>query len=205
MHRVWGKLGRGRRDCIKMQGSGPFCQEPASTQALSLAHRRVLEGATYVEVAAELSCSLRFLYRLFGKQKDRPVATSRSPLRLSVAEREEISRGIHEGVSLRIIASRLQRATSTIAREVSANGGRASYRAWRADERALRLARRPRDPKLARSPIEALLDEGANPSVPTGRDGARMDLARMNDLLYDAETGRARSPVFWRLNDSQFD
>jgi transposase-like protein len=43
-----------------------------SDEERALAHQRVLEGATNLEVAAELNCSLHFLYRLFRRQKDRP-------------------------------------------------------------------------------------------------------------------------------------
>lgn len=130
-----------------------------------LAYKRILQGRSYVEIAVELNCSLKFLYRHFGTQKDRSRRTSlRSPLRLSAAEREEISRGLKEGRSLRAIASRLGRAPSTISREVKANGGRATYRAWRADERAVRRLARPRDPKLARDvrlrrEVEGLLSD----------------------------------------------
>jgi len=116
-----------------------------------LAYKRILEERSYPEIADELNCSLKFLYRHFGTQKDRARRTSvRSPLRLSAAEREEISRALKQGTSLRTIASRLGRTPSTISREVGANGGRATYRAWRADERAVRRLARPRDPKLAR-------------------------------------------------------
>src|SRR6478735_1982350 len=60
----------------------------------------------------------------------RPVARRRSPGRLSVAEREEISRGLAAGLSLRAIAAGLGRAPSTISREVAAQGGgRRGYRA----------------------------------------------------------------------------
>ena len=72
----------------------------------------------------------------------------RSPLRLSLAEREEISRGLAGGESLRSIARRLGRSPSTISREVAANGGRRRYRACRADKAAVRRARRPK-------PVEA--------------------------------------------------
>ena len=103
-----------------------------------LAYKRILEERSYLEIADELNCSLKFLYRHFGTQKDRARRTSvRSPLRLSAAEREEISRALKQGTSLRTIASRLGRTPSTISREVGANGGRARYRAWRADERAV--------------------------------------------------------------------
>src|ERR671910_729222 len=73
----------------------------------------------------------------------------RSPLRLSLVEREEISRGVAAGESLRAIASRLGRAPSTVSREVAANGGPRRYRAARADAVALRRMRRPKSSKLA--------------------------------------------------------
>jgi len=76
----------------------------------------------------------------------------RSPLRLSLAEREEISRGLAAGEPVREIARRLGRAPSTVCREVAANGGRGRYRACAADRRAVRLLRRPRPAKLARCP-----------------------------------------------------
>src|SRR5215213_9095969 len=59
----------------------------------------------------------------------RPVPRCRSAGRLSFAEREEISRGLAAGRSLRAIASGLGRAPSTISREVAARGGRYRYRA----------------------------------------------------------------------------
>ncbi|MFT3835428.1 MAG: IS30 family transposase [Myxococcaceae bacterium] len=75
----------------------------------------------------------------------------RNPLRLSPAEREEISLGLKAGESLRSIAERLKRAPSTISREVKAQGAD-RYRAWRGDERAERLMARNRPGKLAASP-----------------------------------------------------
>ena len=75
----------------------------------------------------------------------------RSPLRLSLTEREEISRGLAGGESRRSIARRLGRSPSTISREVNVNGGVCRYRACRADTDALRRARRPKPAKLASS------------------------------------------------------
>lgn len=72
-----------------------------------------------------------------------------SPLRLSVGEREEISRGLAAGESLRCIAGRLGRAPSTVSREVAQNGGRHSYRATRAHRQSRHRARRPKPRKLA--------------------------------------------------------
>ena len=78
--------------------------------------------------------------------KPEPV---RSPLRLSLVEREEISRGLAAGESLRSIARRLGRAPSTISREVNGNHGPGRYRACTADKAALRRMRRPKAAKLA--------------------------------------------------------
>lgn len=80
-----------------------------------------------------------------------PVDQTRSPLALSLAEREEISRGIAAGRSVRAIAAGLGRAASTVSRELQRNGGRQGYRAGQADERAWRRARRPKACKLARN------------------------------------------------------
>jgi IS30 family transposase len=74
-------------------------------------------------------------------------------LRLSFCEREEISRGIAAGVSLRCIARRLGRAPSTVSREVAGNGGRMSYRAAVAHRASRRRAHRPKPAKLATSPL----------------------------------------------------
>ena len=80
----------------------------------------------------------------------RPRPPGSSDLRLTLAEREEISRGLAAGRSLRAIAGTMGRAPSTICREVSANGGRSHYRALHAERDARRRARRPKAAKLAR-------------------------------------------------------
>ena len=61
----------------------------------------------------------------------------RSELRLSLEEREEISRGLAAGLSIRAIAAGLERSPSTVCREVNANGGRRKYRALQADRAAV--------------------------------------------------------------------
>jgi len=81
-----------------------------------------------------------------------PQQRRRSLRVLSSAEREEISRGLAEGLSLRTIARRSGRAASTISREIARHGGRHRYRAIRADERAWQRARRPKPCKLAAYP-----------------------------------------------------
>lgn len=79
----------------------------------------------------------------------RPPARYRSTRVLTLAEREEISRGLVEGQSLRAIARALGRAASTISREVDRNGGSRSYRAEAADKRAWKQSIRPKLCKLA--------------------------------------------------------
>ena len=78
----------------------------------------------------------------------RPPPRQRSRLALTLAEREEISRGLACGLSLRTIAARLGRAASTISRELRRNGGAADYRAVAADQAAWDRARRPKRCKL---------------------------------------------------------
>jgi len=79
----------------------------------------------------------------------RPPERRRSRLALTLAEREEISRGLRVQLSLRAIALQLKRAPSTISREVRRNGGRAGYRAAWSDQAAWERARRPKPCKLA--------------------------------------------------------
>ena len=78
-----------------------------------------------------------------------PVERRRSRLSLTLREREEISRGLASGKSLRQIAVKLDRSPSTISREVARNLGPARYRAAGADERAWERARRPKRCRLA--------------------------------------------------------
>jgi IS30 family transposase len=81
-----------------------------------------------------------------------PAARHRAPRTLSSADREEISRALAAGASLRAIARALQRAPSTISREVQRHGGRRRYRAARADARAWRAAARPKPCRFASRP-----------------------------------------------------
>lgn len=115
--------------------------------------RRVTEGETFASAAAAVGCSTksiqRFMIRAGGVF---PKARERSPLRLSPGDREELSLGLLAGESYRQIATRLGRSPSTISREVAANGCRASYRAWRAEQSAARRARRPKAAKLVACP-----------------------------------------------------
>src|SRR5215213_2266526 len=90
----------------------------------------------------------------------RPAQRRRSPARLSLAEREEISRGLAAGLSVRVIAAGLGRAPSTISREVARHGGRRGYRAAPADQQAWSRARRRKVCKLATRPaLRAIVGE----------------------------------------------
>ncbi len=79
----------------------------------------------------------------------RPPQRRRSGLTLTLAEREEISRGVVAGQSFRSMAASLGRAPSTIGREIKRNGGRRCYRANQADQVAWDRAKRPKTCKLA--------------------------------------------------------
>ena len=81
----------------------------------------------------------------------RPLARRRSRLALTLAEREEISRGIAAHQSARSMARLLGHSASTVSRELSRNGGYDGYRAALADETAWARARRPKRCKLANS------------------------------------------------------
>jgi DNA-binding CsgD family transcriptional regulator len=73
-----------------------------------------------------------------------PAERRRSPFTLTLAEREDISRGIASGSSIREIAKGLQRDISTVSREVARHGGRLLYRANEADHQTWELALRPK-------------------------------------------------------------
>jgi IS30 family transposase len=78
-----------------------------------------------------------------------PPIRRRSPSSLTLTEREDISRGIACGSSIRRIAQGLHRCASTISREVARHGGRAQYRANEADQQAWESALRPKPCLLA--------------------------------------------------------
>ena len=112
--------------------------------------------------------SMNDIARAFGKERGsihcvllstggiEPAPRRRSRLTLSLSEREEISRGLAEGRSMREIASSIQRAPSTVSREVGRHRGRARYRAADADRRAWNSVLRP---KPCRLPIHRRLQK----------------------------------------------
>jgi transposase, IS30 family len=104
----------------------------------------------------------------------RPRPRRRSRLALSLVEREEISRGLINGDSLRMIATSLGRAPSTVSREVSRNGGLGPYRAAASEKRAWSQALRPKLCKLATHPplrqvVARLLRRNWSPQQISGR------------------------------------
>ena len=134
----------------------------------------VAEGAPAWRMHQEINRSRWAIRRAINAMHRPPKPVpKRSPLRLSLAEREEISRGLAAGESVRSIAGRLGRSPSTVSREVAANGGRRRYRAAKADAVALRRMRRPKPSKLAvhhelRAVVEAKLETRWSPEQIAG-------------------------------------
>jgi transposase, IS30 family len=126
-----------------------------NAKRLSHADRATIEtlihqGATFEAAAAAVGCSTKSIQRfLVTTGGVRRRLKPRSPLRLSLADREELSRGLVAGDSFRAIATRLRRAPSTISREIAWSGHRGRYRAWRGDRAAVDRGRRPKPAKLA--------------------------------------------------------
>jgi IS30 family transposase len=132
------------------------------------------EGASRSLMREEAGVSRHAVFRQIRRLERRPPPEpKRSPLRFSLVEREEISRGLAGGESFRSIAGRLARAASSVSREVARNGGRRRYRACGADRDALRRARRPKPSKLAACPrlrrvVEAKLELRWSPQEISG-------------------------------------
>jgi len=111
-------------------------------------------GASISEIARTVGAAPGSIFSIllpFGGYYQAPQR--RRPGTLTLAEREEISRGLAAGESLRSIGRRLGRPASTISREIARNKGANRYRAIAADDRAWRRARRPQKCKLARNPV----------------------------------------------------
>jgi IS30 family transposase len=123
--------------------------------------RRWRSGQAVRVLAREMRChpsTVRDLLKRTGGI--RPVPRRRWELRLGLGEREEISRGLAAGLSLRAIAARLDRAPSTVSREVARNGGRRRYRALAANRAAWTQACRPKQTKLSRWPgLRAMVED----------------------------------------------
>jgi IS30 family transposase len=122
---------------------------------LSVAEREFIREQSARGVPSrQIARAMRRPHRTVHDQVERlrrrpPRVRRRSGRQLSLAEREEISRGVAERVSIRCIARRLGRSPSTVSREVARNGGRRRYRAAVAEDRAWARGRRPKTAKLA--------------------------------------------------------
>lgn len=107
-------------------------------------------GKSHQDIARHMNISKPSVFLYIEKRGGiEPRARKRSAIVLRQDEREEISRGLRAGMSLRQIARELDRSPSTISREVRRHGGREKYRAASADRRAWQHARRPKPSRLA--------------------------------------------------------
>jgi transposase, IS30 family len=138
-----------------MRRSGLSADEQATVWRMAKA------GSNWVAISRHLDRHVSVVHnyaRWHGGVEPRP--RHRAERQLTLGEREEISRGLASGRSLRLIAAGLRRAPSTISREVQRNGGRDAYRAASADLAATGRARRPKVCKLGASPrLRAIVEE----------------------------------------------
>ena len=114
--------------------------------------KKYRQGDSLWSIARSIDVSSISIYRQLAPSGGIcPPPRKRSRFALSLAEREEISRGIVADLSARSIASKLGRSPSTVSREINRNGGRANYRAIPADQNAWDQAQRPKRCKLVRN------------------------------------------------------
>jgi IS30 family transposase len=112
--------------------------------------RRWRAGESCVDIAAALQRDpTRISRTVVAEGGMAPGPRRRSRLALTLTEREEISRALAQGVSVRGVARQLRRSASTISREIRRHGGRRAYRAQRADRRAWARTQRPKPCRLA--------------------------------------------------------
>ncbi len=121
----------------------------SATQKAELWHRWK-HGESLSEIGRALgkhAASVFGVLRMHGGIS--PVPRRRSRFALTLGEREEISRGLAAGCSMRHIAATVGRSPSTVSREIARHGGRVGYRATEADTAAWARARRPKRCRLA--------------------------------------------------------
>src|SRR3954465_10693735 len=122
---------------------------------------RFRAGARVADVVVEFGVPRTSAARIRDADALARRAVWHSPHRLSFVEREEIFAGVCRGESASVIARRLGRHRSTIGREIGRCGGRGRYRPLRAERLAERLARRPKQTKLAPRPqLLAAVEDG---------------------------------------------
>jgi IS30 family transposase len=140
-------------------GHGDY--ERLTAQAINQLWVRMRAGQAAKPTARELGlCTGTVRAYLLRCGGIRPEPHRRAAGRLRLEEREEISRGLAAGHSIRAIAADLGRSASTVSREVAVNGGRRRYRAARADQQAWTRGARPKRCKLAEHPaLRAIVEE----------------------------------------------
>jgi IS30 family transposase len=137
--------------------------------------RRVVRGEHPDAIAASLGVSDRSVFRVVAQAGGVPPRSqSTSTVYLSLAEREEIGLGLARGDALKVIAAGIGRHPSSIGREITRNGGRDSYQAWRAERTARQQGARPKPEKLAGNPallaaVEFMLEQHFSPEEISGR------------------------------------
>jgi transposase, IS30 family len=137
--------------------------------------QRWRDGQSLSEIARELGKNAGSIHGVLSSSGGIvPTTRRRSRLALTLAEREEISRGIASGQSVRNIAVVIGRAASTVCREIERHGGRKKYRASAADSVAWERSRRPKFCKLAvqdelRQAVAAKLTLDWSPEQISGR------------------------------------
>jgi transposase len=142
-------------DAIAAEGVLPMTRRPRIYySATQRAHiwERWRQGDTLHQIAKSLDRYHSSIHRIVAESGGiRPAERRRSRLALTLAEREEISRGIVEGRSVRTIATALGRAPSTVSREIRRSDGPKGYRASRADQAAWDRGCRPKVCKLVQN------------------------------------------------------
>jgi IS30 family transposase len=118
-----------------------------------------MSGRSGPDIAGEFSISAMSVSRIRHDPGVRAQVYASRGSRLSLAEREEISRGIAAGWSFGRIADEIGRHVSTVSREVGGVEGRATYRAAAAHGRACQAARRPKPSKFDQNPVLASVVE----------------------------------------------
>jgi IS30 family transposase len=162
-------------------------------------------GQTAAQISDLLGCHDSTVSWVIGRAGGlRPQPRSRAARTLSLAEREEISRGLAVGDGVRVLARRLARAPSTISREIKRHSGASGYRAHTADAAAWRRAERPKPCRLMvhrplRQVVERLLRADWSPQQitrwlrSTYPDAPRMHVS--HETIYGALYVQARGAL----------
>jgi IS30 family transposase len=172
-------------------GSGRVAWNRTAEEIRVEIRRRIGAGEGPQGVADAVGVTVRTVFRVIAEAGGMPCRQVVSSSRLSLADREEISRGVQVGETYTVIAARVGRQVSTVSREVAAGGGRQEYRAWRADRQAGLRRSRPKAEKLAvvaglAAAVEVGLLQGWSPEQISGR--LPMEFPDDNEMRVSPET-----------------